>query len=246
MGSDMTIRFTLAEKWQDLWFRKLNPAEKLLFLYICDNCNIAGIWEIDIEQAAFSTGVHIEKIKGAYKGLARGYETLDENYIWVKNFLKHQRNLPLNPNNAAHATIVNLLLPYKGCSDNILQLLSTDDIKGLTRGLQSPLSISIGKGKGKSVSKGKKVFIPPALEELQKYINEKDYQVDAKKFLEWYTEAGWKDRDGKPVKNWKLKVISWSGRNEQQTTHSNTGKPTQRAFAASKTDKPDDSEPFYR
>ncbi len=154
MGNEMTIRFTLAEKWQDKWFRQLKPIEKLLFLYICDNCNIAGIWEIDLEQAAFSIGSELGVIQGAYKGLTRGYEQLNETHIWVKNFLKHQRNLPLNPNNAAHAAIINLLLPYKSLSENILQLLSTEDIKGLTRGLQSPLSISISKGKGKSRSKG--------------------------------------------------------------------------------------------
>lgn len=153
----MTIRFTLAEKWQDKWFRKLNPAEKLLFLYMCDNCNIAGIWIVDLEQAAFSIGIAIQEAEGAYKGLTNGYEELLEDVIWVKNFLKHQRNLPLSPRNAAHATIINHLLRYKDCSNNILQLLSTDEIKGLTRGLQDPISISISKGIGKSLSKSQSI-----------------------------------------------------------------------------------------
>ncbi len=155
MGDKMTIRFTLAEKWQDKWFRELNPVEKLLFLYMCDNCNIAGIWEVDLEQVAFSIGQAAEPIIDAFEGLTRGYESLDGTHIWLKNFLKHQRNLPLNPSNAAHATIINLLLPHKDLSENILQLLSTDEIKGLTRGLQAPISISIGKSKGRSISKSK-------------------------------------------------------------------------------------------
>ena len=153
MDSKMTIRFTLAEKWQDVWFRKLPPVGKLLFLYMCDNCNLAGIWEVDLEQATFSVGVNIADVQGAFKGLDRSYETLNGTHIWLKNFLKHQRNLPLNHRNAAHASIINLLLPYKDLSDSILQLLSTDEIKGLTRGLQSPLSISISKGKSISISK---------------------------------------------------------------------------------------------
>lgn len=60
-------------------------------------------------------------------------------------------------------------------------------------------------------------FVPPTLSELQAYIKEKSHNVDAVKFLEWYTEADWKDRDGKPVKNWKLKVISWSNRDDRRT-----------------------------
>ena len=83
----MTIRFTLAEKWQDAWFRKLPPVEKLLFLYICDNCNIAGIWEVDLEQAAFSIGVELISVQGALQGLVRGYETLDKTHNFFLNLL---------------------------------------------------------------------------------------------------------------------------------------------------------------
>lgn len=208
MDEKMTIRFTLAEKWQDKWFRQLSAAEKLLFLYICDNCNLAGIWEIDIEQAAFSIGFDLGAMQGAFKGLARGYEQLNETHIWVKNFLKHQRNLPLNPNNAAHASIINLLLPYKSLSENILQLLSTEQIKGLTRGLQSPLSISISKGISKSNSKGKKKFKPPTLKEVELYLkdNPELTGVTARDFWKGYDDGNWEDTRGNPVRNWKLKL----------------------------------------
>ena len=216
----MTIRFTLAEKWQDVWFRKLIPVEKLLFLYICDNCNIAGIWEIDLEQAAFSIGESKGAIQGAYKGLIRGYELLDEAHIWVKNFLKHQRNLPLNPNNAAHATIINLLLPYKRFSESILQLLSTDEIKGLTRGLQSPLSISISKGisESPSKSKGKERFVTPTERDIKDYCREKNIYVDPKQFIFFYGSKGWMVGKSK-MKDWRLAVcraISWECNQDKQ------------------------------
>jgi len=149
----MTIRFTLSEKWQDKWFRNLKPAEKLLFLYICDNCNIAGIWEIDLDLASYFISIPLPEVKGALKGLARGYELLDNDHLWLKNFLKHQRNMPLNINNLAHASIINLLIEYKDLSSSILELLSTDDIIGATKGLESPISKSKGISKGKSVSK---------------------------------------------------------------------------------------------
>ena len=211
----MTIRFTLAEKWQDKWFRTLTMEGKLLFLYMCDSCNIAGIWEIDLEQAAFSIGAPTGAIEMAYRSIEKGYEKLNETHIWIWDFLNRQRNIPLNPKTAAHATIINQLLPYKDLSENILQLLSSEAIKELTRGLQAPISISISKGKGKSVSKGiskrKKEFVPPALEELREYITQNKYDVDAEKFLKFFTESGWIDSNGKPVLNWKQKIITWSG-----------------------------------
>ena len=54
----------------------------------------------------------------------------------------------------------------------------------------------------------KRKFIPPTLQEVIKYVKEKCYQVDVKKFLEYYTESNWHDRDGKPVRNWKQKIIA--------------------------------------
>ncbi len=216
----MPIRFTLTEKWQELWFRKLPPAEKLLYLYICDNCNIAGIWEIDLEQAAFSIGESIGAMQGAYKELVEGYEILNETHIWVKDFLEHQRNLSLNPNNAAHATIINHLLPYKGCSENILQLLSTEEIKGLTRGFTSPLSISISKGisKSKGKSKKEKRFVIPTEKNIEEYCKEKNIYVDPKQFIFFYGSKGWVIGKSK-MKDWRLAVcraVNWECNQNKQ------------------------------
>jgi len=66
--------------------------------------------------------------------------------------------------------------------------------------------VKLSKGK---VSKGKeRVFKPPTLQEVIGYVKEKGYQVDVKKFFEYYTESNWHDRDGKPVRNWKQKIIA--------------------------------------
>jgi len=55
---------------------------------------------------------------------------------------------------------------------------------------------------------GKRKFIPPTIEEVIKYVKEKGYNVDVKKFMEYYAESAWHDRDGKPVQNWKQKIIA--------------------------------------
>jgi hypothetical protein len=52
-------------------------------------------------------------------------------------------------------------------------------------------------------------FIPPAKEEVVDYFNEKGYTEEAaKKAYEYYAEGGWKDSKGKPVKNWRQKMIA--------------------------------------
>jgi len=49
----MAKRFTCTEKWSDPWFRKLRPVDKLMWVYITDNCDAAGVWKVDMEMAQF-------------------------------------------------------------------------------------------------------------------------------------------------------------------------------------------------
>lgn len=54
-----------------------------------------------------------------------------------------------------------------------------------------------------------KAFIPPTLEEVKAYITEKGYDVDPEFFYDYYKDT-WTDSEGKPVRNWKQKVITWA------------------------------------
>lgn len=67
----------------------------------------------------------------------------------------------------------------------------------------TPIEVNLKEVK---LSKGK--FKPPTIEEVIEYVKEKGYQVDVKKFMEYYTESGWLDRDGKPFRSWKQKIIA--------------------------------------
>ena len=49
-------RFTETNKWEDPWFRKLKPEMKLLWSWLLDSCDNAGIIDADIELAAFQIG----------------------------------------------------------------------------------------------------------------------------------------------------------------------------------------------
>lgn len=57
-------------------------------------------------------------------------------------------------------------------------------------------------------------FVPPIVEEVEDYINERGYDIDAHKFVDYYTANGW--RVGKsPMKDWKAAVRNWSRNNYQ-------------------------------
>ncbi|MDB0602139.1 hypothetical protein PL373_13470 [Tenacibaculum maritimum] len=103
----MAKRLTNTEKYNDSWFVDLEAVEKLLFYYLIDHVDNAGFYEVSLRHIQFHLGVSKDEILGAIKGLRRGLLGADSDIqngdkIYLKNFLKHQKMLPLNPFNSYH------------------------------------------------------------------------------------------------------------------------------------------------
>lgn len=148
----MGKRLTETGKWSDRWFRKLKPSEKLVFLYLIDNCNNAGFIELDYEHMAYLTGISDNEIPGAIKGLCRGCIEAD-GWLWIKNFLRHQKNESLNPQNFAHKQILSLIKEQEKRFSGIKEF---DEFVGPIQALYRPLGIdknSIGIDK-RGIAKG--------------------------------------------------------------------------------------------
>lgn len=52
----MSKRFVDTELWQKQWFQELNIKEKILVKYIFENCDCAGVWDINLRMASFVIG----------------------------------------------------------------------------------------------------------------------------------------------------------------------------------------------
>lgn len=60
-------------------------------------------------------------------------------------------------------------------------------------------------------------FTPPTIEEVQSFISENGYSVDAERFVSYYESNGW--RVGKnPMKDWQATVRTWARRDSEQQT----------------------------
>ena len=49
-------RFTETTKWDDPWYRRLKPDTKLFWLFLCDRCDPAGVWDLDEPVWQFFSG----------------------------------------------------------------------------------------------------------------------------------------------------------------------------------------------
>ena len=55
----------------------------------------------------------------------------------------------------------------------------------------------------------KPAFVPPTLEEVKAYCQEKGLTVDPQQFFDYFTAGDWHDSENKPVKRWKQKILTW-------------------------------------
>lgn len=53
-------------------------------------------------------------------------------------------------------------------------------------------------------------FIPPTVEEVEEYINEKGYKINAQRFVDYYSSKGWTIGRNSPMKNWQAAVRTWA------------------------------------
>lgn len=120
----MAKRFTDTEKWKKPFIRTLKAPYKLLWLYICDDCDHSGIWQVDIEVAQIRIGEKIEEQK-ALIYFAGKVIPIDNGSKWfIPSFIEFQYPSGLSENNKAHTGIIKNLEKYKSQIDNFKPLES--------------------------------------------------------------------------------------------------------------------------
>ncbi len=107
----MPKRFTDSDKWKKKWFRCLSNDHKVFWIYVLDQCDHAGIWEVDFEAAEFfCSGIDEQEIRQVFK---KQFQEVDNGKRWfLKDFVDFQYGT-LNENNRAHLSVINILKKYK-------------------------------------------------------------------------------------------------------------------------------------
>ncbi len=200
----MAKRMTDTDKWKKRFVRDLSPQHKLLWFYILDDCNHAGIWEVDIEVASIRVGYELV------------YDMLPESFLdkivifdngdkwFIPDFIDFQYG-ELNPNSNVHKSVISLLQRY--------------NLEGYVKGLQTlPNTVQ---DKDKAIVKDKvkakaKRFVKPSLNDLEHYCIERNNKVDVVKFFNYYESNGWKVGKN-PMKDWRAAIRTWENNSTEQS-----------------------------
>lgn len=206
----MSNRLTDSDKWKDIWFSNLSPHSKLLFIFLCENCNNAGIYEVNKKFMLFYLGINDEELKKSITEITKTYiKSNDGKRIWIKNYLKYQSKLPLNENNNNHKQILiilkeNLLdeTKYKGCKEMLALLPQPIKIP------RKVVSTDITKSE---IKEPKSRFVKPSVAEIRDFMKAKDfapYISEGERFFNYFESNGWKVGKN-PMQKWKSSVDNW-------------------------------------
>lgn len=220
-------RLTETNKWGDVWFYSLKPLDKLIYNYLCDNCDNAGFVEFASKKFSDEIGCTPIQLEGGIKGLMSRLVAGKDNMFFIKNFLKHQKNLPIVATTNTGKGILRRFEMNKDKFDfteleKIVNFRLSEYIQGAYKGVITPpvIGIDIGKGLGpdKGASKIPKNFIPPTLDEVKKYFVVNGFNESlAERAFKYYAENEWKDKNDQPIKNWKQKMQGVWFREENRT-----------------------------
>ena len=194
---------TDTDKWKKRFVRELSPQHKLLWFYILDDCNHAGIWDVDLEVASIRVGFDLthDNLPSSFGEKVISFDNGDKWFI--PEFIDFQYG-ELNPNSNVHKSVIALLEKY--------------NLEGYLKGSQGVQSTLNNKDKDKDIVKVKakaKRFVKPTIEEVADYCNERNNDVDAEKFYDYYSSNGWKVGKN-AMKDWKASVRTWEKNTTQQ------------------------------
>lgn len=135
----MAKRLSDTDKWKKPFLRCMEAPYKLLWLYILDECDHAGIWQVDFEVAQLKIGEQLN-IETALRFFDGRVKVLDDKWF-IPDFIDFQYG-DLNPVNRVHNSVMTILKRYNLLDEN-------NKIKPLTSPLQG------AKDKDKDMDKDK-------------------------------------------------------------------------------------------
>lgn len=117
----MAKRFTDTDKWKNPFIKSIPIKYKLLWFYILDDCDIAGLWRVDIEIACIRCGQKFDVAK-ALEIFKEKIIVIDNGNKWfIPSFIEFQYGQQLSKTNNIFKSIDRVLSKY-----NLYQYLTVE------------------------------------------------------------------------------------------------------------------------
>lgn len=192
----MAKRFTDTQKWNEDWFLDLPMTYKVFWIYVCDNCNHAGIYKPNkrVFELLIGQKIELKKFIELVNSDKLRIVNLNNGRWYLTSFIEFQYGSTLNPNNRVHKSILKLLnennLTWEGQELKEIESKATLNAKPGT--IADAIDYFLLKGSNKR---------------------------EGEKFYYYYESNGWKVGKNK-MKDWKMAASGWISRNKKDQVDS--------------------------
>lgn len=194
----MAKRLTDTEKWKDEWYLALDNDKRIIWQYILDNCDHAGLFKKSFTMLNFCC--HTNITEDDFKEVFNGRIIDCGNFFFIPKFVRFQYGEHINSNRPVIKSMRSKLLEH-----NLLSMIEEP--------LNNGCNMIKSKSKSKSKVKSKDIiFRRPTLKQITDYCKSRNSSVNPEKFFNNYESSGWIKANGQPVKNWKATIKTWEGR----------------------------------
>jgi hypothetical protein len=200
------------------------PEDRYFYLYLFTNphTNLCGCYEISFKQVVAETGYSRDSIENLLKRFENVHDVIrystKTGEILILNW--HKYNWTSSEKFRKPLLKELCRIKNKPFSEYLLRIFNKEnDGYGIdTTCIDITDTVSVTDTVSDTVSDTKKTkrFTPPTVEEVQDYIDEKNYHVDAESFVNFYASKGWMVGKNKMV-NWRSSVATWEKRNKKES-----------------------------
>ena len=213
----------------------MGPEMKLFWFYLLDNCDHAGIWEVDIELAAFQIGIELDESE-ILNTFNRKIVPFKPGKWFVPKFIVYQYG-ELNESNRAHLSVIKILTKYglykglneveqgaykkpEGAKDKE-QYKELDNVKDKDKESKESqlLTIGIQLVELQKDDRFKNRNVKKEFEDFKDYLlaNNKKYSNYAAAFRRWLRNDNYRKTEDEPVKKEEIILACPNGHLERKT-----------------------------
>ncbi|NCB75432.1 MAG: hypothetical protein EOM51_11945 [Clostridia bacterium] len=193
----MAKRFTDTDKWERPWFRGLQNKYKILWCYILDKCDIAGVWYCDFELASFFIGEKFIR-EDAERVFDKQIEVRGDRWR-IKDFVEFQYG-HIDERNKIFKNVQTKLEAFHEPSQD-------GAYKGDIRGINAPKDKDKDKDKGICLKGG--VGEKPTLDMIRDYFKALGHPEEAEPFFDNYEANGWRIGGVAEIHSWPALCRKW-------------------------------------
>jgi hypothetical protein len=152
----MNKRMTDTNIWEQRWFKRMSPGNKLAYQYIKDRCNHAGVWSMDIIQLAEDLATDSFNLEKFLNQVNRDFDPItgeaitrervkvvDGKYLWIVGYITFHwggKNGKLSANNQTVKGAL-AILERVGIIEEALEkeFIVLDAIKDVNSTIEAPM-----------------------------------------------------------------------------------------------------------